>query len=71
MVLKAHNSVPTVIKQGVALGAYMGFLFWVNIVNKVMRWDLFLWNYRFQIRQVKGKAMCTDYLSRIRYNMCI
>ncbi len=33
--------------------------------SRVMRWALFLQNYRFQIRQVKGKYMAADYLSRM------
>ncbi len=31
--------------------------------SRVKRWALFLQNYRFQIRQVKGKEMTADYLS--------
>ncbi len=31
--------------------------------SRVMRWALFLQNYRFQIRQVKGRDMAANYLS--------
>ncbi len=33
--------------------------------SRVMHWALFLQNYRFQIRQVKGQDMAADYLSRM------